>query len=720
MKIAFVRTREKQLGMKMRIYGLIMTLLSLSLIRPMTYLNSQATSDQVNNLENQSIPKLSETYIQHEPISISSIQDLISQGWPGEGTPSDPFIISGLNITAEGFGISISNVNAHILINDCLFIPSIDYDTGIRLNNSANCQINNSVFINLYTGISIRYSNYSNISNSLFISNDNDVVVFNVISCNIFDSTFTSSDASIILFSSSSCHFSNNEFFNVSSIMLSLYLNNSTIENSRSIGATYGISLYTSDNVVINNITTIGTELSSIQIYLSTNSTITNCFLDTGVSIMGSSVFHWDIDFNEVYISSKPLLYCFNDNNLVINATQWGQIIIANSQNIVLNSGNMYGTTKPVQIAFSNQIEVSNVQFENALVSGVYIEFSESSSIQQCTFWNCQNGIEIYESRAITIVNNYFDNSTNALDLSSSNSLEVSHNEIMNSYYGIHGLDLTYSKIANNILRGGHYGIYGVFNNYCDYISNRISSFSEAGVFFGFTSNDFLSDNKIIENMGDGIRCNTTGKMTIKSNEFIMNQGYGLVLNDGDMHQIHGNIFDSNALGNAYSTAVNAQWDNGVDMGNHWSDYNGTGVYHIPGNGENVDRYPLALGDADITPPRIIAPAEISLIMGELTVDLIIELWDSNPMEYWVYIDGTLYSSESTRSGSIVIPLSSLNPGVHNITIVVYDEAGNVAKWTTMVSIQTHPLIIAQYSIVGVSAIVIAVACYKEIKSRQH
>ncbi|MCK5606020.1 hypothetical protein KAR91_29245, partial [Candidatus Pacearchaeota archaeon] len=61
-------------------------------------------------------------YTNHVPVIINGTADFGSQGWPGAGSVSSPYIISGLNISYDiGIpGISIMNTDAYFVIRDCL------------------------------------------------------------------------------------------------------------------------------------------------------------------------------------------------------------------------------------------------------------------------------------------------------------------------------------------------------------------------------------------------------------------------------------------------------------------------------------------------------------------------------------------------------------------------------------------------------------------------
>jgi parallel beta-helix repeat protein len=106
-------------------------------------------------------------------IEILSDNDFVSQGWPGEGTQEQPYVIEGLYImTYYGAttGITIHNTRASFTIQNCTII---DYDdtvdgTGIDLANVTNGVIFNNTFpMGLY-GVHIQNSSHCSLSNNSF------------------------------------------------------------------------------------------------------------------------------------------------------------------------------------------------------------------------------------------------------------------------------------------------------------------------------------------------------------------------------------------------------------------------------------------------------------------------------------------------------------------------------------------------------------------------
>jgi parallel beta-helix repeat protein len=57
----------------------------------------------------------------HAPINISSNQDFILQGWPGNGTEEAPYEIEALSIDTTGCCINISNTNVFFAVTGCMF-----------------------------------------------------------------------------------------------------------------------------------------------------------------------------------------------------------------------------------------------------------------------------------------------------------------------------------------------------------------------------------------------------------------------------------------------------------------------------------------------------------------------------------------------------------------------------------------------------------------------
>ena len=86
---------------------------------------------------------------EHDPIVIEGNLDFATQAnnenWPGDGSESSPYVISGFSISDSEFSaIQISNTNVYFLISNCTFIND---GNGISLASVSNGHIfNNTVY----------------------------------------------------------------------------------------------------------------------------------------------------------------------------------------------------------------------------------------------------------------------------------------------------------------------------------------------------------------------------------------------------------------------------------------------------------------------------------------------------------------------------------------------------------------------------------------------
>lgn len=151
----------------------------------------------------------------HSPISINGDGELISialqEEWLGEGTPSNPYIIQGLEIISEESCIYITNVvETHVVIRNCIFRGTHEwYGAGVDIWETSNvyietcifsggmcganfvmaqnCGVSNSIVQGFEVGVNVSFSEYIQVQNLLvynntagmFIDNCADVIISN-------------------------------------------------------------------------------------------------------------------------------------------------------------------------------------------------------------------------------------------------------------------------------------------------------------------------------------------------------------------------------------------------------------------------------------------------------------------------------------------------------------------------------------------------------------
>lgn len=166
-----------------------------------------------------------------------------------------------------------------------------------------------------------------------------------------------------------------------------------------------------------------------------------------------------------------------------------------------------------------------------------------------------------------------------------------------NTYYGISLKGSSYSTIVNNSCKDNRYGIYHkdsfntlVANNTCE--SNNYGMFYTIGSWY-----DTIINNTCANNTMDGIYLEHVKYSEVKSNLLYNNSNYGLYLTETNDTVIASNVFVDNNIGGtsqAYDDGVYNVWfDQSINEGNYWSDWDGTGTYPIDGNANVNDPFPL-------------------------------------------------------------------------------------------------------------------------------
>jgi len=61
------------------------------------------------------------------------------------------------------------------------------------------------------------------------------------------------------------------------------------------------------------------------------------------------------------------------------------------------------------------------------------------------------------------------------------------------------------------------------------------------------------------------------------------------------------NRLGRNEMSNAIDDGLDNKWDDGVNQGNYWSDYDSSGVYLVPGSAGSIDHYPSLLEESNDT-----------------------------------------------------------------------------------------------------------------------
>ncbi|MEW6070454.1 MAG: NosD domain-containing protein [Candidatus Thermoplasmatota archaeon] len=352
----------------------------------------------------------------HDPIHIDGDSDFASQaateGWVGNGTESNPYIIENYDInasTADGIKIEISYV--HFIIRNCVIHEGKNnYKDGVTLWYVTNGKIQNVTFYNTYSAIRTGFSSNIRINNCACYNN--------------FDG--------FLLFTSRST-----------------IISNCTISNNR-----LGVALYSSSNSTLRN-----------NIFLNNTYNFDVWNMDPNGIIEGWNILHFyqDIDLSNT-VDGKPIYYVVGKNNLTFdgNVLRVGFLGLISCKNITVTGFNMYGNGRGILLANTTYSKVLNCTFTGNR-NAIYIGASSNNTIRGCKVFSNANGVWFYYSSDYNIVANCLidNNSYKGIAFSRSSNNTITNCSISKNSDGISFWYSLNNTVTNcNICLNNQSGIY--------------------------------------------------------------------------------------------------------------------------------------------------------------------------------------------------------------------------------------------------------------------
>ncbi|TET09410.1 MAG: hypothetical protein E3J86_08300 [Candidatus Thorarchaeota archaeon] len=262
-------------------------------------------------------------------------------------------------------------------------------------------------------------------------------------------------------------------------------------------------------------------------------------------------------------------------------------------------------------------------------------------------FDNVENGQII-----LTGISKGLTTSTSGIQISNSQDISVSNTSIYGSWNGIHLYRVSNSTITNSKLFSNYRGLLFESSSYCQVVNNSIFSNSNNGLEIWGSSHN-------ITVYGNSIGWNGQPTWEFESN----------AVDDGDDNH----------------------FDDGVSVGNTWSDFNGTTPYSIVGSGGAIDSYPELLEDTEN--PVISGPLDTVIDVETSGNTLNWTTFDEFPQDYSLQIDnGAVAEGRAWNGGDITIDIDSLPVGTYSYLLTFYDCAGNSASDEVVVTVVSFVL----------------------------
>lgn len=556
------------------------------------------------------------SYTEHEPIEIICNQDFETQGWSGNGSLEQPYVIENLSIVTMDWCIRIQDTTSHFIIRNCFIsspnpTPTIgvhfqnvthgsiqncileEHQDGLHLDTSSECSVINNTAINGYKGFHLDKSYDCNLTlNRATLNWEHGFSIRRSNNCALIDNVgwdnsifgFHMETVSGILMVNNTAD-DNGKY----GIYLEEAVNCECINNTIARNSQHGIYLTDSNQCTLNRNSIFDNSLAGIYLYQTFDCTLTmNTLNQNGLLIMGYSTFHWKHKISNNSVNGKPLGYLLEISDVTIDCTNYGQVVMVGCRDVNVSKGIFQNATCGFLSGFSQNCRVMDIT-------------STSNSL-----W----GFGLFYTDRFIISN------------------DTANNNLQ------HGIHLQYSHA-------------------CMILNNTLSSNTEAGFHLSPVSNR----NNITHNIAN-------------------NNGIGFLLSEkSESNTLYLNRIGPDNVQNAVDDGESNIWDDGMAWGNYWSDYDGKGQYNVSGEGHSVDRFPLSMGAV----PHLSHPFDFECEFGVQGYSILWLAFDSDPSEYSVYMNESLISSKQWNGSDIVVYLQGLQVGFYVYKILAVDDAGNSA-----------------------------------------
>ncbi|MHA2079893.1 MAG: right-handed parallel beta-helix repeat-containing protein, partial [Candidatus Thorarchaeota archaeon] len=412
----------------------------------------------------------------HVPIVIGNNSDFEDQGWPGEGTVEQPYIIAGLeiNATTGESAINITNTDVHFFIKDCRLTS-----------NSTNV-------------IELRSVAHARITNNTVLQGERGVAAFHSSDLTIYDNEFyTFSWAGVYLEDCSLSTLSNN---NCTSCYIGLHIEQSehcTVEDNFARGCNTGIDLYWDCEyiTVFNN--TIQDSWDGIYVYLNCHDNIIDSNNCSGLGHIAITV----VDCSENTILK---------NVCTLNAAD---IVLLNCISHTI-TGNDCGHSTLTEYGGSISLYNTNhsiVTYNHVKNSSFSIEMVNGSSYNEISNNNCSmyaggivawsGGMSDWEGAPYNTIRNNtcngFDTGEVDIYIELSDNCTVTENQCNQSMFNIAVLESHHTDVTDNVCYESSEASIVVMGSYYALVKDNTLGNGSTGIVMEFVAFSSVLDNTI-------------------------------------------------------------------------------------------------------------------------------------------------------------------------------------------------------------------------------
>ena len=219
---------------------------------------------------------------------------------------------------------------------------------------------------------------------------------------------------------------------------------------------------------------------------------------------------------------------------------------------------------------------------------GIVVADARNILIDTCTVRGNRIGISMTNTAEIQVADcDITGNTMNGVRFEDSSDVSMFNNTLMNNQIGI-VIDADQQSLNNT------------------FYWNTIQNNTWYGVYVSGNDNTF-HNNTVMANGDYGIISYSGDRNYYVYNEIFRNGDYAIYLYDSDNNTIHHNNIENNGgvSSQGYDNTGYNNWDNGVDEGNYWADWDGSGTYSINGGASAEDNHPIDNRTKNTAPLRI-------------------------------------------------------------------------------------------------------------------
>jgi len=325
-------------------------------------------------------------------------------------------------------------------------------------------------------------------------------------------------------------------------------------------------------------------------------------------------------------VNGHPLLYRISDDNFTVSGN-YGEVILVDCQDANVTGMNI--TSKnPITFAFCDRAVVKGIDLHSTS-TGIRFEFSENCTVSDVFINEANDGVYLDHSSSIRITGLTAESSVlsgQGVYIADTNGIVTVDNSSFRGFnYGVIVL-ADGSLIENVSVFQSRYGI--CLNNQAEHGTVQYCNLNDSSSFGMLVrgENNTVTNNTIQDSGAYGFRSMGGQWNTIAFNEIFGCSNYGAAIDSNSENNTfhHNNFYDNGgSASQASDDGWNNIWDDGVDEGNYWDDWDGNGTYSIAGSASAEDRYPLC-DPVDNDAPEKIPEFGLLFVVSMILISLIV------------------------------------------------------------------------------------------------